>query len=113
MSETVTIISVCIDCSYFNEYSKLDDQTMDANPNAGTEHAAKIDAIWPEGTEFTSGCGSDCPEHGIEAYDGSEAAYEAALDERDTDTWFSWSACDECGSTLGGTREHATVFEKN
>lgn len=104
------IITICNDCAYFNEYGRLDDMTMDENPQAGIQHAARIAAIWPAGTKFASGCGRDCEEHGIAAYDGDERAYETALGERDTDTWFSWSECEECGSTPGGTREHATAW---
>jgi hypothetical protein len=103
-------ISVCADCAYFNAYGTLDDWTMADNPNAAVEHAAKIDGIWPDGTEFTSGCGRECPEHGIEAHGGDEEAYEEAYEEDGTDEWFSWSPCDECGSVLGGAREHATAW---
>lgn len=104
-----SIISICNDCIYFNAYGRLDDQTMDANPKAGAEHADRIAAIWPAGTEFTSGCGRDCEEHGIAAYDGNEDAYEWR-DDDGPEGWFSWSECEECGSPLGGTREHATAW---
>lgn len=104
-----TIIAVCNDCVYFNAYGRLDDQTMDANPKAGVEHADRIAAIWPTGTEFTSGCGRDCPDHGIAAHDGDEESYEDSQD-NGPEGWFSWSPCEECDSPLGGTREHATAW---
>lgn len=31
-------------------------------------------------------------------------------DENDGEPWFSWSACDCCGSTLGGNREYAAAW---
>lgn len=126
------IISICIDCAYFNAYDRLDDQTMEADPKAAEKHRAKIAAAgWRYGTEFTPGCGRDCEEHGFTAVtadfphiddwrnanpgateedynDALEAEYEESQGE--TDEWFSWSSCDECGSTLGGTREHATAW---
>ncbi len=134
-SEPVTII-VCVDCVYFNEYGRLDDTTMAAwraeplrdeyhdavmeatimgtakHHDAATEHAAKIAAIWSAGTEFTSGCGLDCEDHGLAAFGGDEDAREAAQD-NGPDTWFSWSACEQCDSPLGGTREHATAWIPN
>lgn len=94
-----TVISVCVDCVYFIAYGRLDDQTMDANPDAGREHAAKMAAQWGD-AEITPGCGSDCPERGPVESRG------------DTDTWFSSSACEGCGSRLGGDREHATAWVK-
>ena len=106
-----TIISICTDCVYFNSYGRLDDQTMDANPGASAEHETRIDSRWPEGTEFTSGCGRDCLDHGIAAYDGDVEAYGEAYYGGDTnELWFSWSPCDECHSPLGGHREHATAW---
>ena len=92
-------ISICVDCVYFLAYGRLDDTTMEENPNAGTEHAAKIHLRWGE-FEITPGCGSTCEEHG-------------SVDDRDDDEpepWFSWSPCEGCGSSLGGYREHATAW---
>jgi hypothetical protein len=105
-----SVISICMDCVYFNEFGRLDDQTLINDRHATDKHRSNIAMErWPWGTEFTSGCGRECPEHGIDAYGGDEEAYETARD-GDTDVWFSSSGCDQCGSPLGGDREHATAF---
>lgn len=128
-----TIISICVDCAYFNAYGRLDDQTMTNDPNAAYKHRARIAAEnWPWGTEFTPECGRECPVHGFLAVNAdfphvedwlnshpgeTETDYNAAMEDNyttardgDTDTWFSWSSCDQCGSPLGGDREHATAW---
>lgn len=94
-------IDVCTDCVYFLEYGRLDDRTMDENPGADVLHAAKIEAIWGRATEFTSGCGSDCKDHG---------PVEDRNEDYGPDTWFSSSRCEMCGSGLGGERQHATAW---
>lgn len=105
-----TTLSVCVDCVYFNAYGRLDDTTMANDPNAAEKHKAKIAAAgWPYGTDFTPGCGRECPDHGIPAYD-SEQEWEDAQESDEPEPWFSWSSCDQCGSTLGGDREHATAW---
>lgn len=80
-------IQVCVDCTYYFAYGRLDDQTQQDNPNAGKQHTAKIVALW-EGMDVTFDPGT-----------GDDAG-------------FSRSACDGCGSTLGGDREtaYATVY---
>jgi len=103
-------IAVCADCVYFNAYGRLDDTTMALDPDAAVKHSAAISrAGWPWGTEFTPGCGQDCPDHGIPAYDSKEE-WEASQELAEPEPWFSWSACDQCGSTLCGDREHATAW---
>jgi hypothetical protein len=108
-----TIVSICVDCVYFNAYGRLDDTTMANDRNAAEKHKQNIAANgWKWGTEFTPGCGKECPEHGIAAYDSAEAYEQAQLeDSAESEPWFSWSACEQCGSTLGGDREHATAWE--
>jgi hypothetical protein len=39
-----------------------------------------------------------------------EDEYDARSSQDMPEPWFSWSACDECGSNLGGDREHATAW---
>lgn len=106
-----TVISICADCVYFNAYGRLDDTTMTADPDAADKHRAKIAAAgWPWGAEFTPGCGRECEEHGMTAVPEDWDDDGDCLREEDPEPWFSWSSCDECGSTLGGDREHATAW---
>lgn len=126
-----TVIAICIDCVYFNAYGRLDDQSMAADKHAADRHRAKIATMkWPWGTEFTPGCGRDCDEHGIAALDfpdledwqeengGTPEDYEEAREDAwrdkwedgDPEPWFSSSPCGQCGSHLGGDREHATAW---
>lgn len=95
MNERPVTLSVCVDCAYFIAYGRLDDQTMIENPNAGTEHAEKVRAIWGD-ADITPG---RMLEEGEEVDDDAE-----------TEVWFSWSECEMCGSTLGGDREYATAW---
>lgn len=113
------VISVCADCVYFNAYGRLDDTTMDVNPNAAEQHRVHIAAqSWPYGTEFTSGCGRDCPDTdpngtgGCNDYQFIDGELEPD-DNAEPEPWFSWSACEQCGSPLGGDREHATATTYN
>jgi hypothetical protein len=61
----------------------------DADNNAGTRHAARMNVHWPaeDGWHLTPDCSEDC--------------------EGD----FSWHSCDACGSTLGGDR-HAAIASR-
>jgi hypothetical protein len=88
-------ISVCVDCVYFNEYRCLDDTTMRINPDAAVQHAAHIAIKWAFGTTFTSGCANESCED---------------CRSENPEPWFSWAECEECGSPLGGDREHATAW---
>jgi hypothetical protein len=103
-------ISVCADCVHFNAFGRLDDEAVRQYPHATELHKAMIAAKWPWGTGFTAGCGRDCPEHGVAAYE-TEEAYEESKDGDVPEPWFSWSACEQCGSELGGNRKHATAWE--
>jgi hypothetical protein len=114
-----TVIDVCIDCVYFNAYDRLDDTTMTADPQAAEKHRARIAASgWSYGTEFTSGCGSNCPDIDSDGTGGccnyqdwSGTGELEPDDNADPGPWFSWNPCEQCGSTLGGDREHATAWE--
>ncbi len=41
---------------------------------------------------------------------GSEARAADPDNTEDCESWFSWSACDTCGSNLGGDRSHAVAW---
>lgn len=43
-------------------------------------------------------------------YCGSKARAADPDGTKDCEPWFSWSACDTCGSNLGGNREHAVAW---
>lgn len=112
-----TVISVCVDCVYFNAYGRLDDMTMGRDRQATDKHRAMIaEAGWPWGTEFTSGCGQGCPDRESDGTGGCSGYFidpDGDLqpdDNAEPEPWFSWSACDQCGSPLGGDREHATAW---
>lgn len=84
-----TLIGICTDCTGYNEYGIVGDWASTTGPTpeeqAATEkHAAKIAAIWPEGTVFTPSS---------------------------SEPWFSHESCDECGDADGGPRERATAHE--
>jgi hypothetical protein len=59
-----------------------------ANDDSTDEHRALVAAQWPTGDLVL--------------------AYAREEDE----DWFSWGACDGCGSTLGGDRHPAVVFAR-
>lgn len=46
-------------------------------------------------------------------YCGSEARTADPDGTEDCESWFSWSACDTCGSHLGGDRDHAVAWLPN
>lgn len=113
---TETTISVCETCGYYIEYGFVGDASKTspltlAERIATTEHAWRIAEIWQEGTQFTSGCGQDCEDHGVLAYGMGRPSWEDWLSERELEPWFSTSSCEMCGDWLAGHREHATAYE--
>ncbi len=58
-----------------------------ANGEASPEHAEKVSEIWGDDcVNLVLSCGDECDES------------------------FSWSDCDGCGSSLGGTRHEAALI---
>jgi hypothetical protein len=98
-------IEVCEDCVMVIEYG-CEDRGISGQDLPATAEA--LAQAWPD-CVLVNGCGRDCPDHGIAAYE-SEEQYEEAKEYRDTPTWLSHSECDGCGYPYGGTREHATVY---
>lgn len=97
-TEQPVSLEICVDCLFLLANGTVSDDQDDA---ADTAHAARMDAIWGEGTEITLGhLAEACPDCGLND-DRQEC---------DCEPWFSWSQCDGCGSTLGGDREHATAW---
>lgn len=88
--ETIDDLWVCSDCVMFlanGDFPEYRDETM---------YADCIDAIWPP-EEGWSLC-VDFPRDGEE----EDTCYNE----------FSWSSCDCCGSTLGGSRYRATAIRE-
>jgi hypothetical protein len=108
-------IELCETCVYFLEYGTTGDASAGEPSPAQAEaddaharlmcHALDIRDL----SHVFHGCGAECPDHGVSAYDGNEEAYREARDVRDTETWFSNSICDGCGA-LPGQREHGTLY---
>jgi hypothetical protein len=79
---TINTIKACVDCRMLIAYGETNPEW---NEEQVAEHRAAIEQRFP--TERL-------------AYAGSE----------DKDTTFSWSACECCGSTLGGSRHVIAYF---
>jgi hypothetical protein len=79
-------IAVCMDCVYIIANGETGD---------GFDYdawATGVEQEWPAGDGWRLGYGwSEDPEA------------------ESTDTWFSWSSCDGCGSHLGGDRQYCHV----
>lgn len=84
------IVWVCVDCMLARECGEPT-ETADREP-------------WGEIPTVDVGMGLDCgiPHHWEEHSDDHSENFERQE--------FSWSQCDACGSTLGGTRYAYTVF---
>jgi hypothetical protein len=72
---------ICADCVMMLANGELGQ----GDAKADLEHAEKMAALWGPG--------------------------ELTQDYSDGESWFSWSACGGCGSTLGGDRYAASWFE--
>ena len=69
---------------------------------AATAHAAAVERNWPDPWILAPGS-RECEWCGDEARGDDDTVEEC-------EPWFSWAACDGCGSTLGGDRVHAAGF---
>lgn len=94
-TKTPTTIWVCLDCEILNANGEI------------SEHADKPPlGLLKDGDEITGGMlweehTDDCPNRAVNDY----------LDECGCETdEFSWSPCEGCGSTLGGSRHALTVW---
>lgn len=67
--------------------------------------AAVADFMQREGIRNLTSGHLRCPECGAEVQEG-KCSKHGLVDE----PFFSWSACECCGTTLGGNREHATGY---
>lgn len=93
-------MSVCRDCVILLANGETD-------PDWTEEETADFLRRFAEGQEGVEHVtlGSIACEH------CGRAAREADPDNtEDCEPWFSWSACDLCGSTLGGDRGHAVAW---
>jgi hypothetical protein len=88
---------VCVDCLFFL-----------ANGDAPEGHEDEYLATVPDDVEVTLGVGFDECGHNMDDW---AAGDESHLEECETRE-FSWSQCDYCRSTLGGSR-HAVTFWAN
>lgn len=79
-------LSICVDCLVYHANGDIPEE--DCGGNHWTEEDAN------GGFDYVS-LGSTVCEY---CADGDESC----------EPWVSWSACDLCGCTLGGNREHAT-----
>lgn len=99
LGEQYSELSICQDCLiWFANGDTPGDMTE-------KERAIFLNRI---GTH-TQGChitlrSIDCEHCGSEARAADPDGVEAC------EPWFSWSACDTCGSSLGGHREHAVAW---
>jgi hypothetical protein len=82
-SKNVTEIAVCVDCLLV--IVGAEEITDENGVDISERQVAAMTAVW----------GVDMSRMVVSSDDG---------------TWFSWSPCDGCGSTLGGAREKAVVL---
>ena len=79
-------LRICVDCLMMLANGELGQ----GDEAAETAHVDAMSRLWGPMVDISLGCvDEDCPD------DGDECG-------------FSWSACDSCGSALGGGRYHAT-----
>lgn len=109
MGHTMTgyTIAICQDCVSLLANGEVTDGNGD---DVSLAHGQDIDVLWGN-TEITLGHlhkGEDCPD--CHCSEDPEQTCED-FDNECEHGWFSWSACDGCGSNLGGTRSYATAWE--
>jgi len=91
MSTTYSDVWVCTDCYFAHHYG-------------ATEH----EGAWYAGESDTPADWE--PLHELEGFHLADNTDSNTGDGIDT---FSWSSCDGCGSTLGGSRYRLAIFERD
>lgn len=98
---------VCVDCYFAHEGVSSDER--------GEDYPADVLSLISDSADVTSGLlaeehAEDCPVFPVLA-DGSRGGFNGSAECECECRDFSWSRCDGCGSTLGGSRHALTVWE--